>query len=70
MTNVIKLFTPKIRIEKELDDDVTGLILSITNWAEARGADVYNDLAFQIRVADLMAQLKLLAKNSREVISA
>ncbi len=63
MSNVVQLFQPKTHSVQETDDDVSGLILGITNWAEERGVDVYNDLAFQIRVADLMAQLKLLAKN-------
>lgn len=72
MNNVVQLFSQKKKIEaeQEIDDDVTGLILSITNWSEARGVDVYNDVGFQIRVADLMAQLKLLAKNNRKAATA
>ncbi len=63
MSNVVQLFQTKTPSVQEADDDVSGLILGITNWAEERGIDVYGDLGFQIRVADLMAQLKLLAKN-------
>ena len=69
MSNVVSLFQTKTQSVQETDDDVTSLILSITNWAEERGVDVYNDLAFHIRVADLMAQLKLLAKNVKYAAS-
>ena len=70
MSNVVSLFQTKTQsVQETNDDDVTGLILSITNWAEERGVDVYNDLAFHIRVADLMAQLKLLAKNVKYAAS-
>ncbi len=65
MSNVVSLFQQKPKAGV-VDDDVTGLVLSITEWAEERGVDVYNDLAFQIRVADLMAQLKILAKEQNE----
>lgn len=70
MSNVVSLFQTKTpSVQETDDDDVTGIIMYITDWAEERGVDIYNDLAFHIRVADLMAQLKLLAKNVKYAAS-
>jgi hypothetical protein len=71
MSNVVELFASKKPSNPERPPvDVTGLVLAITNWAEDQGADVYNDVAFHIRVADLMAHLQILAHNSRERLTA
>ena len=65
MSNVVSLF-PVRETPKELGPvDPTGLILAITNWAEEHGVDVYNDIAFEIRVTDLVSQLQVMAQDVR-----
>jgi hypothetical protein len=66
--NVVPLFRKKAVETKKIpaEVDVTGLVLAITNWAEEQGVDVYNDIAFHIRVADLMAHLQIMAHSSRD----
>lgn len=44
------------------DIDVTELISMIFDWAEYQGADIHNDIGFQVRCADFMTYLQLLAK--------
>lgn len=70
MSNVVPLFGRKKEQIVRPPVDVTGLILAITDWAEDQGVDVYNDAAFKIRVADLMAHLQMMAKDSRERATA
>jgi len=63
--NVIELFPPAKVVERPSSVDVTGLIDVIHTWAIEQGIDVQNDAGFEIRVADLMAQLQIMAKMSR-----
>lgn len=61
--NVVPLFRPKNTVKKvPVGTDMTGLIIAVTNWAEEQGVDVSSDIGFQIRCADFMAYLQILAK--------
>lgn len=71
MSNVVPFRNKNIPTPVERPPvDVTGLILAITDWAEDQGVDVYNDAAFKIRVADLMAHLQVMAHAGREQLTA
>jgi len=62
--NVVALFgTPK---PERPPVDITGLVSVIIGWAQEQGIDVQNNAGFNIRVSDLMAQLQIMAKTSRE----
>lgn len=46
--------------------NVEGLVSAIVDWAEEQGVDVQNDVGFQIRCADFMTYLELVAKEENE----
>lgn len=66
-TNVVPLFGPKSQgVEMPKVVDVKNLVTMIIDWAEDQGVDVQNDIGFQIRCADFMTYLELLAKEDGE----
>ena len=65
--NVVPLFKPKTEnIHMPKIVDVNNLVSIVIDWAEDQGVDVQNDIGFQIRCADFMTYLELLAKEDRE----
>ena len=66
-SNVVPLFGPKLKVEDMPKVvDVKNLVSIIIDWAEDQGVDVQNDIGFQIRCADFMTYLELLAKEDGE----
>jgi hypothetical protein len=61
-TNVVPLLRPEIKKPINKVIDIKNLISSVIDWAEDQGIDVQNDIGFQIRCADFMTYLELLAK--------
>jgi hypothetical protein len=61
--NVISLFGLRKKPErKSLPSDTSSLALFIANWAEEQGVDIY-DVAFQIRCADFITHLQIMASD-------
>lgn len=69
-SNVISFQTYRVLTpEKKKVVDVTCLISSIIDWVENQGIEVENDVGFQIRCADFMTYLELLAKDGERKIA-
>lgn len=66
MSNVVPLRKPKKVAEIDVNTDINSLVNAIVEWADVRGIDVYENAAFSIRVADLMAQLQIMARETRQ----
>jgi hypothetical protein len=63
--NVVPLFGTKVTpVRKSLD--VTELVSSVIDWAVEQGVDVDNDVGFQVRCADFMTYLQLLAREEEQ----
>lgn len=67
MSNVVSIFANRAKPEpKVVPQDINGVLLAITNWAESNGVDVYSDLRFKYRLADFMALMQITATEKRD----
>ena len=65
--NVILFNRGQIKpIPKEALNTTTNLIGAITDWAEQQGVDIYNDVGFQIRCADFIMHLQIMASKEQK----
>jgi hypothetical protein len=63
--NVVPMIRPTKELKTARSTDMSDLIAHIVDWAEDQGIDLDNDVGFQIRCADFMAYLEILAKDER-----
>lgn len=69
MSNVVNIREARKQRESTKTIPPIGIdvvIQSITDWAEDNGIDIYNDMAFQLRLADFMALMKISAQKERK----
>lgn len=68
MSNNVVSFSRKQSkpMPKATPNTTANLIGAITDWAEEQGVDVYNDVGFQIRCADFIMHLQIMASGERK----
>lgn len=61
--NVVPLFGERTKPKKKsAPSNTSDLLLYIADWAENQGVDIY-DVGFQIRCADFMTHLQMMASD-------